>query len=216
MNSVTIRRERRGDEAAREQMLDAAYGPVRFSKPSHKLREGRDPVDGLSFVAVEDGRVVGTVRLWQVMAGNRPAPAVSSAARPPRRRPGLPQAGHRLGADAPRHARGRSAAIRRCCWSATPATTAASAFRPIRPAGLWLPGPYEQHRLLGCEFVAGALDGARGLIRAPRKPASKRPLVAAMARRKAGPASRLSTVTKLVDAAGEYPAAAIPFAGFGG
>ena len=66
---VTIRRERRADQAAREQLLDAAYGPVRFSKPSHKLREGRDPADGLSFVAVEDGRVVGTVRLWQVMAG---------------------------------------------------------------------------------------------------------------------------------------------------
>ena len=69
MNMITIRRERRADQAAREQLLDAAYGPVRFSKPSHKLREGRDPADGLSFVAVEDGRVVGTVRLWPVMAG---------------------------------------------------------------------------------------------------------------------------------------------------
>ncbi len=69
MNMITIRRERRTDQAARERLLDAAYGPVRFSKPSHKLREGRDPADGLSFVAVEDGRVVGTVRLWPVTAG---------------------------------------------------------------------------------------------------------------------------------------------------
>ena len=29
---------------------------------------------------------------------------------------------------------------------------------------LWLPGPCERHRLLGCELVPGALDGARGLI----------------------------------------------------
>jgi len=29
-----------------------------------------------------------------------------------------------------------------------------------------LPSPYEQHRLLGLELKAGALDGARGMIRA--------------------------------------------------
>ena len=82
MNMITIRRERRTDQAAREQLLDAAYGPVRFSKPSHKLREGRDPADGLSFVAVEDGRVVGTVRLWPVMAGaGRPGAAARAARR---------------------------------------------------------------------------------------------------------------------------------------
>ena len=61
-------------------------------------------------------------------------------------------------------------------------------FSAEKTARLWLPGPYEQHRLLGCEFVAGALDGARGLIRAPRRPASKlAPLVAAMTRRRAAP-----------------------------
>jgi hypothetical protein len=27
-----------------------------------------------------------------------------------------------------------------------------------------MPGPFERHRLLGRELVAGALDGARGMI----------------------------------------------------
>ena len=102
MTMVTIRRERRADQAAREQLLDAAYGPVRFSKPSHKLREGRDPADGLSFVAVEDGRVVGTVRLWQVTAGAGRAALLLG---PLAVDPALPQPRHRLGADAPRDAR---------------------------------------------------------------------------------------------------------------
>ena len=66
---LTIRQEKSSDAAAREALLDAAYGPVRFEKPSERLRAGRAPARGLSFVAVEDGRVVGTVRLWEVSAG---------------------------------------------------------------------------------------------------------------------------------------------------
>ena len=31
---------------------------------------------------------------------------------------------------------------------------------------LWMPGPYERERLLARELVPGALDGARGLVRA--------------------------------------------------
>src|SRR6185436_21093863 len=69
---VTIRRERKGDVAPREALLDVSYGPIRFSKTSERLREGRRP--GLSFVAASGRRLVGTVRLWDVSAGpGRPA-----------------------------------------------------------------------------------------------------------------------------------------------
>ena len=37
-------------------------------------------------------------------------------------------------------------------------------FSAEKMGALWLPGPCERHRLLGCELVPGALDGARGLI----------------------------------------------------
>jgi predicted N-acetyltransferase YhbS len=39
-------------------------------------------------------------------------------------------------------------------------------FSAERTGALWLPGPYERHRLLGCELVPGALDGAGGLVSA--------------------------------------------------
>ena len=66
---TTIRHERSTDIAARERLLDTAFGPARFAKASERLREDRFAADGLSFVAIEDGRLVGTARLWNVSAG---------------------------------------------------------------------------------------------------------------------------------------------------
>jgi hypothetical protein len=71
---ATIRMEFTRDAAAREALLDRAFGEARFRKTAERLREGRLPAKGLSFVATDNHRVVGTVRLWQVSAGPaRPA-----------------------------------------------------------------------------------------------------------------------------------------------
>jgi hypothetical protein len=48
---IEIRREGRSDTAAREWLLDVAFGASRFAKTSERLREGRVPADGLAFVA---------------------------------------------------------------------------------------------------------------------------------------------------------------------
>jgi predicted N-acetyltransferase YhbS len=37
-------------------------------------------------------------------------------------------------------------------------------FTAAATAGLWMPGPFEAHRLLALELKPGALDGARGMI----------------------------------------------------
>ncbi|WP_429164830.1 GNAT family N-acetyltransferase [Bradyrhizobium sp. i1.8.4] len=55
--------------AARDSLLDAAFGPGRFAKTSERLREGRKPARGLALVARCAGRLVGTVRLWPVVTG---------------------------------------------------------------------------------------------------------------------------------------------------
>ena len=47
-------------------------------------------------------------------------------------------------------------------------------FSSEKTSALWLPGPYERHRLLGHELKPGALDGARGLISA-RSPFERQP-----------------------------------------
>jgi predicted N-acetyltransferase YhbS len=166
---ITIRRERAADAAAREALLDEAYGPIRFTKTSEKLRAGRLPAAGLAFVAVEGGRLVGTLRLWSAAAGmGRDSLLLGPlAVAPSHRNRGIGSAlmrralrdarrrGHKsvlLVGDAPYYGR--------------------FGFSAEKTAKLWMPGPYEPHRLLGCELVPGALDGARGLIRVPQAPAT--------------------------------------------
>ncbi|MGA8962130.1 MAG: N-acetyltransferase, partial [Pseudolabrys sp.] len=66
---ISIRKERPPDIAAREALLDEAFGSLRWRKSSQRLRDGRSPADGLAFVATEGKRVVGSARLWAIACG---------------------------------------------------------------------------------------------------------------------------------------------------
>jgi len=173
---VAIRNETHCDAGAREQLLDRVWGAARFEKTAERLREGRSPAAGLSLVAEEDRRLVGTVRLWQVCAGpGRPALLLGP-----------------LAVDEARRSRGIGAALMRRAM----ATARRRGHRAVLLVGdalyygrfgfsaekmgaLWLPGPCERHRLLGCELTPGALDGARGLIGATG-PAMPKPSIDAL------------------------------------
>ena len=49
-----------------EALLDAAFGSDRFGRTAYRIREGMDAVPCLSFAAVEDGALVGTIQCWPV------------------------------------------------------------------------------------------------------------------------------------------------------
>ncbi|WP_292069832.1 GNAT family N-acetyltransferase [Brevundimonas sp. UBA7534] len=51
-----------------EALVIAAFGPGRFAKTAERLREGSVPAAG--FVARQDGRVIGSVRLWPITVGD--------------------------------------------------------------------------------------------------------------------------------------------------
>jgi predicted N-acetyltransferase YhbS len=167
MAMVTIREETAFDAAAREALLDAAFGEARFAKTSHRLRENRLPAEGLSFVACRGGQVIGTARLWDISAGpGRPALLLGP----------LAVAAHvrkrGIGAALMRHA---LAAVRDGGHAAVLLVGDAPyygrfGFSDAKTGGLWLPGPYERHRLLGHEIEPGALDMAGGLINATGRP----------------------------------------------
>jgi predicted N-acetyltransferase YhbS len=71
---IRILDEAASDVAARDALLDVAFGPARAGKTCERLREGRRPAEGLAIVARDAGDVVGTLRLWHIEAGpGRPA-----------------------------------------------------------------------------------------------------------------------------------------------
>ncbi|MHC2435151.1 GNAT family N-acetyltransferase [Bradyrhizobium sp. USDA 4451] len=160
---VAIRRERRSDVAARDSLLDAAFGPGRFAKTSERLREGRKPARGLAFVARRGGRLVGTLRLWPVMTatGHTCLLLGPLAVAEDARRLGI-------GAALMRQALARAQLLghRAVILVGDAAYYGRFGFSAATTGALRMPGPYQRERLLACELVPGALRGAGGLIAA--------------------------------------------------
>ena len=157
--------ERRSDVVAREALLDRAMGSGRKRKSSERLRRGRRPSEGLAFAAhAADGTLVGTVRLWDVRAGeNGPAALLLGplAVDPQAQAGGIGSAlMHHAIAEARRLDHGAILLVGDAPYYGR------FGFSAEKTGLLAMPGPFEKHRLLALELVPGALDGASGLIRA--------------------------------------------------
>ena len=162
--ALRIRDERAQDIFAREKLLDAAFGPARREKTSERLREGRLPAAGLALSAVDGGQLVGTLRLWHVDAGHAACPALllgPLAIAASHRSQGL---GTRLICEALYRAmvRGHDAVL----LVGDLAYYERFGFRRGLAAALDLPGFVDRDRFLGLELEAGALAGAKGMVKA--------------------------------------------------
>lgn len=161
---VTIRHELLSDISQREALLDRAFGKRRRAKTSERLREGRVAADGLAFSAVDGkGRLIGTLRLWDVIAGSA-GPALLLGP---------------LAVDCRHRARGLGAALMQRALNEARVKGHGAVilvgdapyygrfgFSAGKAAVLHLPGPVDRERFLGLELMPGALDGAEGLVMA--------------------------------------------------
>ena len=159
---IQIRDERAADCAAREHLLDVCFGEARFTKTCERLREGRLPSDGLALVVEMDGRLVATVRLWDVEAGGTPALMLGPIAVDPALH------GLGIGNRLMREALSRATALghRAVILVGDAPYYARFGFTHERVGTLGLPGPYAPERFLALDLVPGALDGASGMVRA--------------------------------------------------
>jgi len=156
-----IRAERASDVVAREALLDASFGDNRHARTCQRLRDGRAPAEGLALSAVgDDGRLVGSVRLWHVSAGGVPALVLGPlAVESTSRKLGIGAAlmDHALAAA---RARGHGAVI----LLGDAPYYSRFGFSVAKTGELALPGPFERERLLAIELRKGALDDAWGMI----------------------------------------------------
>ena len=163
---IHIDHEAPTESGAREALLDRVMGPARTLKPSERLREGRLPVPGLSFVARDRARLVGSVRLWNVIAGGAPALLLGPLAIDPTVQ------GNGVGSGlmqvALNHAgvAGHKAVI----LVGDPEFYERFGFAADPTDGLLMPAPVERRRFLGLELTRKGLAGAEGRVTAAGEP----------------------------------------------
>jgi predicted N-acetyltransferase YhbS len=146
--------------ASVDALIDAAFGPGRYTKAAERLREGNQPAPGLSMVALDDeGRVRGCSRMWPIHIGGAPALLLGPFA--------VTQEWRSRGLG--------SALIQRCCEAAEAAGHglvllvgdaayfAKLGFAPV-PREVTMPGPADPRRVLVRALKPGAADGLTGPV----------------------------------------------------
>lgn len=156
-----IETECSSDPRHREFLLDRAMGCGRFLKSSYNLKRGRNPSDFLALVARTDGgEIVGTVRLWDIHAGNVDALLLGPLA------VATEWSGRGLRSGLMDEAMSRATGLAHgaIILVGDPRYYSRFGFAAHATARLDMPGHFERHRLLGLELILGWLQGASGLI----------------------------------------------------
>ena len=159
--SPSFSEERPQDHAAVDALIDAAFGPGRFTKAAERLREGRRPVLALSFTAWDQDVLVGCVRQWTIRVGPREVIFLGPIVVDPAWRH------HGLGA----------ALIERACeavWAAghdlillvgEPPFFGPLGFEQVPLGQIIMPGPVDPRRVLARGPHPGAAQTLNGVVR---------------------------------------------------
>lgn len=161
LSLITIRHETPQDDEQIEALGAAAFGPGRYSRAAFRLREGVSSEPALSFVAMLNGVLVGSVKLTRIFIGEKEALVLGPLMVDPQYR--------KLGVG--RELMNRSLfAARRNCHRYVVLVGDLAYYRPfgferIEPGRITFPGPADPLRILGCELVDGAAADYAGQTR---------------------------------------------------
>jgi predicted N-acetyltransferase YhbS len=159
----TYRLEEAADAAAIETLHDVTMGPGRFARAAFRLREGVPADPSLSFVALHDRRLVGTVRLTPITIGSRPAMLLGPLAVEPAFK------GQGAGKALVRMALEKAAELGHAVvlLVGDEPYYGPLGFERLKPNAIVMPAPVDPMRVLVAGLRPGALDGLAG--RAERK-----------------------------------------------
>ena len=156
-----IRLEAPADAGPVEALNAESFGPGRFAKSAYRLREGVNPVASLSFVAIEQDILRGSVRFWPIRVGGHEelllGPlAVQSDQRGRGIGIGLMQAGIEAARQGP---------WRGILLVGDEPYYAKVGFSRLPPGRVKFPGPVDPNRILGLSLQAGELLTLSGEVR---------------------------------------------------
>jgi len=152
-------------EAAAVEALNAdCFGPGRFAKSAYRLREGVAPLPDLSFVALENGTLRGSVRFWPISVGGHEELLLGPLAVHASQRGrgigiALMQAGIAAAAQGP---------WRGILLVGDEPYYAKLGFSRLPPGRVRFPGPVDQSRILGLSLKGGEMLTLSGEIRRAR------------------------------------------------
>jgi predicted N-acetyltransferase YhbS len=155
-----IRPERPEDAARVEALNDDGFGPGRYAKSAYRLREGVEPENSLSFVAVENDIVLGSVRFWPIVVGKDPALLLGPlAVQSDQRGRGIGVALMKLGIE-----RARTLDYGCILLVGDESYYKRAGFTRVAPGRVRFPGPVDQTRVLGLALKDNALENLSGNI----------------------------------------------------
>ncbi|GAA0299341.1 N-acetyltransferase [Sphingomonas oligophenolica] len=134
-----------------EQLLDRAFGTDRHGRTAYRIREGMPAIPDLSFAAIENGALVGTIQCWPILFDADDGRDVHLvmvgpvAVEPTRQRDGI---GHRLMDHALEAARTSGQAEALMLIGDPEYYGRFFRFTADRTGAWRVPGPVERHRLL--------------------------------------------------------------------
>ena len=138
-----------------------SFGPGRFAKSAYRLREGVRPVAALSFVAVEDGILRGSVRFWPISVGGHEELLLGPlAVQSDQRGRGIGIALMQAGIAAAQQGPWRGILL-----VGDEPYYAKVGFSRLPPGRVKFPGPVDQNRILGLSLKAGELLNLSGEVR---------------------------------------------------
>jgi predicted N-acetyltransferase YhbS len=157
---VTYMPEQPAHDLEIEEINAEAFGPGRFAKAAYRIREGGPHERALSFVALHEGRVVGSVRMTRVVAGEGRGLLLGPlAVRPAWKNVGI---GRRLVRLALEAAGGAGWGL--VVLVGDEPYYGPLGFRRIPPGQVLMPRPVDFNRLLATELAPGTLDAFRGMV----------------------------------------------------
>lgn len=147
-------------ETAVTALIDRVFGPGRFAKSSERLREGNALLSDCSFVALRDGQPVGCCRMWPVTIGGEAVAFLGPlAVDPDERSAGLGQALVESACEA-----ARAAGWRAVLLVGDGPYFGRIGFTNAHTAGVVMPGPVDQRRVLLLPLRQGGDEGLSGPV----------------------------------------------------